>query len=111
MKKALALLLVLAAILALCACGKGGSPAGTWVLTGFVDGEEDYTQRIQDTGVTILLQLNVDGTGYLDYGDRQAMLTWDQEGLSMDGIKRLYTLRGDTLTIGYNDQRMTFTRR
>ena len=32
-------------------------------------------------------------------------------GLMMDTVKLLYTLRGDTLSIGINDQKMTFTRR
>ncbi len=113
MKKLTALLLILTLCLSLCACGK--SAAGTWMLTGFVYDGKDWAQYIQDNGVVVKLQLNEDGTGYLDYGDRQEDLTWDREGLNMDGIKRLYTirhtLRGDTLTIGYNDQRMTFTRR
>ena len=109
MKKLTVLLLILALALSLCACGK--SAAGTWVLTGFVSEGEDYSQQIKDSGLSILLQMDEDGTGYLDYGDHRETFTWDREGLMMDTVKLLYTLRGDTLSIGINDQKMTFARR
>lgn len=109
MKKLTALLLILALALSLCACGK--SAAGTWVLTGFISEGEDYSQQIKDTGITILLQMDEDGTGYLDYGDRRDSFTWDEEGIFLNGVKLLYSIRKDTLRIGVNDQEMLFTRR
>ena len=60
---------------------------------------------------TILLQMDEDGTGYLDYGDRRDSFTWDEEGIFLNGVKLLYSIRKDTLRIGVNDQEMLFTRR
>ena len=70
-----------------------------------------YSQQIKDTGITILLQMDEDGTGYLDYGDRRDSFTWDEEGIFLNGVKLLYSIRKDTLRIGVNDQEMLFTRR
>ena len=109
MKKLTVLLLILALALSLCACGK--SAAGTWVLTGFISEGEDYSQQIKDSGLSILLQMDEDGTGYLDYGDRRDSFTWDEEGIFLNGVKLLYSIRKDTLRIGVNDQEMLFTRR
>ena len=109
MKKLTVLLLILALALSLCACGK--SAAGTWVLTGFTDEGKDYSQQIKDSGLSILLQMDEDGTGYLDYGDRRDSFTWDEEGIFLNGVKLLYSIRKDTLRIGVNDQEMLFTRR
>lgn len=113
MKKLTALLLILALALSLCACGAdaAGSAEGTWVLTGFISEGEDYSQQIKDSGLSILLQMDEDGTGYLDYGDRRDSFTWDEEGIFLNGVKLLYSIRKDTLRIGVNDQEMLFTRR
>lgn len=111
MKRIFALLLILVLVFALCACGAGKSSAGTWVLTGFRNGDREYSaQELESEGVTMILRLNADGSGCFDYGDKQTPFTWE-EGWVDTGVKIPFTVKGDTLSIGINDDRMTFTRK
>ncbi len=110
MKKVLALALVLVMVFALCACG-GKSLAGTWELTAMKSGGEDYTEMLQASGVKVILQLNEDGSGYIDFGGDKEDLTWDKDGITSDGVKIPYTTDGKTLTISEGGEEMTFTRK
>ncbi len=114
MKKLLALALVLVLIFSLCACGSGSgkSLAGTWTLIGLKSGGVDYTEMLKTSGVSIVLQLNADGTGYIDFGggDKEDF-TWSGTTITSDGSRIPFTVDGDTLTISQNGEEMVFTRK
>ena len=110
MKKVLAMTLVLVMVFALCACG-GKSLAGTWELISMKSDGVDYTEMLQSTGVTITLQLNEDGTGYIDFAGEKEDITWDKDGITSDGVKVPFTTDGNTLTLAENGAEMTFSRK
>ena len=85
--------------------------AGTWELTAMKSGGEDYTEMLQASGVKVILQLNEDGSGYIDFGGDKEDLTWDKDGITSDGVKIPYTTDGKTLTISEGGEEMTFTRK
>ena len=85
MKKILALTLVLVMVLALCACGDGSKMAGTWELTAMTSDGEDYYATLKEYGITVVLQLNEDGTGYLDVGGEKEDITWSGSSITIDG--------------------------
>ena len=111
MKKILALTLVLVMVLALCACGNSSKMAGTWELTAMTSDGEDYYATLKEYGITVILQLNEDGTGYLDVGGEKEDITWSGSSITIDGEKEFVKLNGDTLTIEEPDAVMTFTRK
>ncbi len=87
------------------------SLAGTWVLTAMKSDGEDYTELLQASGLEVILQLNEDGSGYIDFDGEKDYLTWDEDGIASDGVKIPFITDGKTLTISEDDEEMTFTRK
>ena len=106
MKKAVALLLVLVMVFALCACGaKSNDPVvGTWKLSGLMMGEEDYSSFV--SMFDMQLTFKADGTGTMVYDGDTVPLTW-KSGSFTDGTDTFnYTMVGDT--IQFEAEGMTF---
>ena len=132
MKKFFALLLMLALLLSLAACGgsetpvSGGSetptggeapaqqpaagPAGTWTLSE--SGDPEYAPG------QITLVLDEDGGGYVSitrfkddfvYSD-YLELRWSEGAIILDGVGGVYLLQDDTLTFTWNGVTSTYVR-
>lgn len=133
MKKLFALLLMLALLLSLAACGgseapvSGGSetpaggetpaqqpaanrPAGTWTLSE--SGDPEYAPG------QITLLLDEDGFGYqaiTDFSDDYAYqdyleLRWSEGSIILDGVGGVYLLQGDSLTFTWEGVTSTYVR-
>ena len=132
MKKFFALLLMLALLLSLAACGgseapvSGGSetpaggetpaqqpaagPAGTWTLSE--SGDPEYAPG------QITLLLDEDGFGYqaiTDFSDDYAYqdyleLRWSEGSIILDGVGGVYLLQGDSLTFTWEGVTSTYVR-
>ena len=132
MKKFFALLLMLALLLSLAACGgsetpvSGGSetptggeapaqqpaagPAGTWTLSE--SGDPEYAPG------QITLLLDEDGFGYqaiTDFSDDYAYqdyleLRWSEGAIILDGVGGVYLLQGDSLTFTWEGVTSTYVR-
>ena len=101
-KRALTLLLALAMIVSLAACGGGGGPTGTYKLTKVNSGgmDLDVAQLSSMTGVdmNVTLQVNADGTWSMDasalgIGTEAVSGQWTANGSKID-----FTAEGDTIT-------------
>lgn len=91
-------------------------PVGRYVATGMVDPEEGdlsaNLEMMEAMGMAVTLDLNADGTGYLEMVGIEGELTWDAENLYLDGEALPYTFDGETLTLAYEDgTSLTFTKR
>lgn len=92
MKKILAMLLAIAMMVMLCACGGGGSIIGKWAFgVNTFEFNEDNTVSISVNGA-----LNYDGT----YEVAEDKITVTVTGLTGEQTEEFtYELKGDTLTL------------
>ncbi|MBR3473636.1 MAG: TlpA family protein disulfide reductase [Oscillospiraceae bacterium] len=120
MKKALSCVLMLALFLSLGMFGGWNGRAladtpedrvGTYTLTEFTIGGEDYGEAIISAGIVFTLELHEDGTGLLVQGEEQLLLTWDENNIyDEDGVSTPYTFENGVLTMEEGDIRMVFTK-
>ncbi len=106
MKKAVALLLILVMVFALCACGsqKDNPLVGSWTLSGLKMGEEDYSSFV--SMFDMKLEFKANGTGSMVYDGDTIPLTW-KDGSFTDGQDTFtYTMVDDTLQ--FEAEGMTF---
>lgn len=122
MKRVLALLLAMAMLLSLAACGGKAeesasseveeSDAGKYMLTSMKDGEEEIDlETLQMIGAdSWYLELREDGTGTLYLGDDNITeLKWRNGVLKADGDRLEYTREGDNITLTVEESSLTFT--
>ena len=120
MKKMLAILLALLMVL-MAGCGGASersapenNAAGLYLCTGGTDENGDDMTSMLDTlsalGLYFTLELREDGTGVLDLAGDQTELTWSKSSITMEGVKNLYTLDGDTLSLKDGKESLVFTR-
>ncbi len=115
MKKILSLLLTLAMVLALAACG-GSKPeptyndAGYYAIFSLTDADGTMDQDDFDTlDWTMYLELRENGTGVLDMGDGDPTeLTWQDGSISAMGETIPYSLAGGMLTLDLSDDDSDF---
>ena len=116
MKKLTAILLVLALVLSLGACGakpSAASDAGYYKIDSLNDGDQTYdAETLEAFGMgDLYILLNEDGTGYLDLGlGERTALTWEAGKVTADGETLSYTLEDGKLTITDGSTSMTFIR-
>ncbi|MDD6023243.1 MAG: hypothetical protein PUC06_03235 [Oscillospiraceae bacterium] len=114
MKKVMALILAMAMLLSLAACGGKAetNDAGKYMLTSMKDGDDvidlETLQLIGADGW--YLELKEDGTGTLFLGDDDITeLKWQDGVLKADGDRLEYTREGDTITLAVEESSLTFT--
>lgn len=120
-KRAMTLLLALAMIVSLAACGGGGGPAGTYKLTKVNSGgmDLDVAQLSEMTGVdmNVTLKVNADGSWSMDasalgIGTEAVSGTWAANGSSIDfsaeGETITASVNGNTIVMEQDGQALTF---
>ena len=111
MKRIAALLLVLAMVFALCACGGRSGPNGTYKLSGLKMDGQDYSQYLSMLGYDqYTIVFNSDGTGRLSGGGSNVSFKWDARYLDDGSDKIPYTFSGNSVTIETSGIKMTFTK-
>lgn len=111
----LAIIAMMAGALALTGCGKKFDKkkmAGKYELVEMTSGSESYSKEDLDSlkayGFTISMELKEDGTGTMTtYGEEQA-LTFDKDGITIDGDKAPYTFDKDKITVESDGTKMVF---
>lgn len=117
-KKIIAVLAVVAMMmgaLALTGCGKKFDKkkmAGKYELVEMTSGSESYTKEdlesLKAYGFTITMELKDDGTGTMTtYGEEQK-LTYDKDGITIDGDKASYTFENNKITVESDGTKMVF---
>ena len=113
MKRIAALLLVLAMVFALCACGGGRSgPNGTYKLTGLKMDGQDYSSYLSMLGYDkYTITFNSDGSGSLNGGGSNVTFKWDSQYLTDNtGDKIPYQFSGNKVVLETSGVEMTFTK-
>lgn len=111
----LAIIAMMAGALALTGCGKKFDKkkmAGKYELVEMSSGSETYSKEDLETlktyGFTISMELKDDGTGTMNsYGEEQA-LTYDKDGITIDGDKASYTFENNKITVESDGTKMVF---
>ena len=83
LRRLTALLLLLAALLCLCACGTDDPICGRWRCTG-AQGEDHALEAWQLEGEPVLLSLYSDGRGSLSRSGQEGSLSWTRTGDALD---------------------------
>ena len=113
----LVLFLVLSAML-MTACS-AGNPVGTWQLSGVKNdqtGEITSVVKIYEVaGVNVVAEITVDhvyigAKDMLDFADFDYYLVGNSMVDPSDGSEVTYTVRGEKLTISFDDCDLVFTR-
>lgn len=106
MKKAVALLLILVMVFALCACGsqKDNPLVGSRTLSGLKMGEEDYSSFV--SMFDMKLEFKANGTGSMVYDGDTIPLTWKDGSFTDSQDTFTYTMVDDTLQ--FEAEGMTF---
>lgn len=118
-KRALTLLLALAMIVSLAACGGGGGAAGSYKMTKMnaagVEMNIDDLAALAGVDMTVTLELKSDGNFTLDMsalGTGSVSGTWTSSGssvtLTAEGEDVNCTLNGGTLVMEQDGQSLTF---
>lgn len=118
-KRALTLLLALAMIVSLAACGGGNGPAGSYKMTKMnaagVEMNIDDLAAMAGVDMTVTLELKDDGNFSLDMsalGTGSVSGTWTSSGstvtLTAEGEDISCSLNGGTLVMEQDGQSLTF---
>lgn len=122
-KKLTALFTVVTALvlsLVLVGCGGGGKDAkevfaGNWKATSMTGFDEDDWEFCESLGMSIVLTLEDDGTATISIFGESMDGTWEAKSttecsITLDGDEGTATLKDDVLTLGVDEDTVTFTK-
>lgn len=91
-------------------------PAGTWALIEIQSDNPDASataediQMLADLGLSSELVLNDDGTGELTIFGESQDVTWDDDGMTVDGDPTEYVVDGNTISLTQETTTLVFER-